>query len=422
MRGSLFVRRSLSAVVVFTVLFAADGEIRNSVVAQDQEDRPAVLVNPRAGGGGTARTIQEGLDMAESGGKVLVLPETYAETLTVTKGVTIEAIGGRSGDVVIAPPGVPASTIEIATNEPVILRGLTVHAPGPNGIRGAGPVNLTVESSTIVAVNPPVGPSALVLVVHDAADGLRARMVVRDSFVDGGILNVTPPPPVQSFGLRAQGDVDAVLENNVIRRMGGACIFTVTRADLAGELNADILNNDLDECHPIGRVASIIVGNAAANPPSATRPIRATGVVNIIGNTFRNSAQHCLSSAIAYEVYTGRIEHNRIIDLVQPCAAPSGRNLPGAIWIGRISAFPFPAVTPTVRYNDIIGNAQAGLRIASNQTISIDASCNYWGSEWGPSGIGAGDGDAIVVQPGGAAPLFTPFATASIATASQPGC
>jgi hypothetical protein len=283
-------------------------------------------------------------------------------------------------------------------------------------------VNLTVELSSIVAVNPPAGASVLILVAHDAADGLRARLVVRNSFVDGAIHNVIPPPPVQSFGLRAQGDVDAVPEANVIRRMGGACIFAVTRADLAGELNVDILDNDLDECHPIGRVASIIVGPVAANQPSATRPVRATGVVNIVGNTFRNNAQHCLSSAIAYEVCTGRIEHNQILDLVQPCATPSGRNLPGAIWIGRLSAFPFPAVTPTVRYNDIIGNAQAGLRIAPNQTISIDASCNYWGSELGPSGIGAGNGDAIVVQPGGAAPVFTPFASAPIAAASQPGC
>ena len=71
MRGSLFVRRSLSAVVVFTALLAAEGG-RHTVVAQDHEDRPAVLVNPRAGGGGTARTIQEGIDMADSGGKVLV--------------------------------------------------------------------------------------------------------------------------------------------------------------------------------------------------------------------------------------------------------------------------------------------------------------------------------------------------------------
>jgi hypothetical protein len=216
--------------------------------------------------------------------------------------------------------------------------------------------------------------------------------------------------------------VDAVLERNTLRRLGGACIFAVTRADLAGEPNVDILDNDLDECHPIGRGAAILVGPLAVNLPSPTRPLTATGTVNIIGNTIRNSAAHCLNNAIAYEVYTGRIERTRILDFVQPCATAASRSLAGAIWIGRVSPVPFPPVTPSVQYNDIIGNAQAGLRIAANQTISLDASCNFWGSESGPSGIGGGDGDAIVVQTGGAAPLFTPFAAAPIAGDSQSRC
>ena len=39
--------------------------------------RPAVLVNPNAGGNGTATTIQEGIDTVAQGGKVMVLPGTY---------------------------------------------------------------------------------------------------------------------------------------------------------------------------------------------------------------------------------------------------------------------------------------------------------------------------------------------------------
>ena len=400
--------------------------IRAEVVRAAGQERPAVLVNPRAGGNGTANTIQEGIEMAEPGGTVLVLPGTYTERLAVTKSVTIEAVGRGSGDVIVSPPGVPDSTIEILTTEPVVLRGLTVLAPGANGIRGVGPVDLTVESARVIALNPPIGLSVLVLVSHHAADGTRARMVVRDSVIDGGIPNVTPPPPVQSFGLRPEGDVDALLERNVLRRLGGACIFTVTRADLAGELNADILDNDLDECHPIGRAAAILVGPLAANQPTAARPLRATGVVNIIGNTLRNSTSHCLNNAIGYEVYTGRIERNTIVDFVQPCAAGIGRSRPSAIWIGRVTPavtmFPFPPVTPSVRFNDIVGNAQAGLRIGANQTIAIDASCNYWGAESGPSGVGAGAGDAVVVEAGGAMPFFTPFAAAPVAEGSPGGC
>ena len=75
-----------------------------------------------------------------------------------------------------------------------------------------------------------------------------------------------------------------------------------------------------------------------------------------------------------------------------------------------------------MRLNDITGNAHAGLRVAPNQTIPVDASCNYWGSQWGPSGIGGGDGDAILVEPGAATPVFMPFATRPIAGRRVRGC
>jgi hypothetical protein len=383
--------------------------------------KPSILVNPGSNGNGTASTIQEALDRVMPGGQVLVLPGTYVETLTITKGITLKAIGGESGDVVIAPTGTPAAVIDVVTNEPVTLIGLTVHVPGLAGIRAVGEVDVSIEHASIVAPNPlPAASSNLVVVSNDLLDGSRARMVVRDSFFDGGM---TTTPVGQSFLLRPQGNVDALIERNVLRRAGGACIFVVTRADLGGETNADILDNDLDECHPVGRVSAILVGPIAVNQPSPTRPLTATGTVNIIGNTIRNSTDFCLNSAIAYEVYSGRIEHNRIADFVKACAITGpNRNRPGAIWIGRVSPFPFPAVTPTVRFNDLQGNAQAGLRIAPNQTIPIDASCNYWGSELGPSGLGPGDGSAVVVDSGGAAPLFTPFAAASIAGRWATGC
>jgi hypothetical protein len=414
-------RNAVTSALLVTVVFTGEGGWSNRAIAQGQSDaKPSILVNPKSHGNGTASTIQEAIDRVSSGGQVLVLPGSYGETLTITKGLTLAAIGGESGEVAISPTGTPASVIEIATNEPVTLRGLTVHVPGLAGIQGVGQVDLTIESSSIIAPNPvAAAQSNLVTVSNDLLDGTRARLVVRDSFIDG---RMTATPVGQSFLLRAQGDIDALIERNVLRGAGGACIFVVTRADLGGETNADILDNDLDECHPVGRVSAILVGPIAANQPSATRPLTATGTVNIVGNTIRNSLNFCLNSAIAYEVYSGRIEHNRITDFVQPCAVPGGRNRPSAIWIGRLSPFPFPPVTPTVRFNDLQGNAQAGLRIAPNQTVPIEASCNYWGSESGPSGVGSGSGSAVVVDPGGAVPLFMPFAVAPIAGSKTTGC
>jgi len=208
----------------------------------------------------------------------------------------------------------------------------------------------------------------------------------------------------------------------VIRRAGGACIFVTVRNDLGGETNADILDNDLDECHPLGRASAIFVAPGGGINPSATLPVRATGTVNTVGNTIANSSGSCLTTtAISYVVLGGRIERNRMVGVVQACAFPTARARPGAIWLG--SQLPFyPPVVAQVRFNDITGNAQAGLRVGSNMTTPVDASCNWWGAASGPSGAGTGTGDAIVVELGAATPSFVPFATAPIAASPATGC
>src|SRR5262249_62208293 len=133
--------------------------------------------------------------------------------------------------------------------------------------------------------------------------GEPARLTVPDSFLDGTIacLTSTSPPcgtessPIypEVYGIIVAGDVDAVLERNVIRRAGAACVLVLVRDDLAGETNVDILENDLDECHPRGRGGAIVVGLRAGNDPSSTRPLTATGQANILGNRILNSSGSC---------------------------------------------------------------------------------------------------------------------------------
>ncbi len=392
--------------------------------------RPAVLVNPNSDDNGTAKTIQEGIDMVADGGKVMVVPGTYPEALVINKGLTLEAIGGESGPVIVAPPPGTSDAIQVTTTDPVVIRRLAVRAGTAQGIHGIGAVDLTVEQVAVTAVNPPLGVGVLIRLLNDPnPSGERARLVVRETFVDGTITSQPAPFP-QLFGIQVRGDANALLEGNVIRRAGGACIFVTVRDDLGGVQNVDIVGNDLDECHPLGRVAAIIVGPRAGFFPTTERPLTATGTVNIIGNTIRNSSHACsITSAISYEVYTGRIERNRVTGVVESCAAGTNRNLPSAIWLGRRQHPLFPPVTPTVRFNDIVGNAFAGLRIGANQTAVIDASCNYWGTVDGPSGVGPGSGDAVVVEPsspttgpGGATPGFLPFATAPIAGTGATSC
>ena len=348
---------------------------------------------------------------------------TYVEALLINKGLTLEAIGDGSEPVIIAPPGAPTTAVEVATSEAVFIRDVTVRVSGPNGVLGNGVVDVTAERVTLLAVNPPLGVGQLIAVANNASlTGGRARLVVRESFLDGAVplANSGTPPFPQMFGIRPSGDVDALIERNVVRHMGGACIHVVMRADLGGETNADVIGNDLDECYPLGRAGALLIGTAAGGLP-LPGPATATGVVNIMGNTIRNSRGSCLTtSAINYEFFSGRIERNRILSAVAACAFPSARVLPAGIWVGSIRGL--PATTVVVRFNDIVGNAQAGLRIGPNQTTALEARCNWYGAASGPSGVGTGTGDALVVQPGAATPVFAPFATAPIAGTGATGC
>src|SRR3989475_3929734 len=201
--------------------------------------RPSVLVNPNADDKGTAKTIQEGIATVAEGGKVMVVPGTYNEAVLIDKGLTLEAVGGESGPVVVAPPGTVNAAIQVATPDPVTIRGLTVQFTGVRGIFGTGVVDVTIERTSVVAVNPPLGVSALISMFNDVPTTGRARAVVRESSLDGSLPPANSPTPAfpQIFGISVAGDIDARLEGNVIRRTGGACIFVIMNNNLAGETN-----------------------------------------------------------------------------------------------------------------------------------------------------------------------------------------
>jgi hypothetical protein len=128
------------------------------------------------------------------------------------------------------------------------------------------------------------------------------------------------------------------------------------------------------------------------------------------------------TTGVSYIVFGGKIERNRIEGVVQPCATDTNRARPAGIWLGsRLLSNLFPRVDVTVRFNDIVGNAHAGLRVAQNMTPAVDASCNWWNDASGPSGAGPGSGDALVVEPGAATPLFAPWAVEPVA-AGQSTC
>lgn len=422
-------RAKLALCLLGIAVIACDDRLDPSRIAAPRlaiadDSRHTVVVNPDASGNGVAATIQEGIDMAADGGRVLVMPGTYDEHITIDKGLTLDAIGG--GAVILAPLRGPAlsgreAAISVTTPAPVVIRNITVRHDHVRGLNALFiPADLTIEQVSFLGRWPspaPIFNNGVSLVNNAAQSGGRARLVIRDSrfSVDGNAV---------SLG----GDLDALIERTEFlhQASNAGCVFVSPTGQgvtvpAGAQTNVDILDNLFDDCGanlPDGSkgVAPIVVLGALG---AAT-----TGVVNVVGNTFRTSARtavSCNTTGITYEFFSGRIEHNSLIGVVQECATPSGRSLPGAIFVGSRVAGMRPA-SVSVRFNDIADNSYAGLRVGSNQTTPIDGTCNWWGDASGPSGRGSGNGDAIVVEAGAAAPVFMPFATTPVAGTAQSSC
>ena len=391
------------------------------------DSRHTVIVNPNAQGDGIAETIQEGIDRVASGGRVLVKPGTYNERITIDKGLTLEPIAEGDGFVTVrpimtapAPNGLQAA-ISVATDEPVVLRNLQLRHENIRGLNVLfTAADLTLERVSIEgrwSSAPPILNNGVSVVNNASQSGGRARLIIRDSriSVDGNAV---------SLG----GDIDAVIERNAFlhQASNAGCVFVSpvgqgVTVPAGAQTNVDILDNLFDDCG-----ANLPDGSKGVGPVIVLGTLGATttGTVNIIGNTFRSNARtpaSCNTSGITYEFFTGRIERNSLIHVVQDCATPSGRSLPAAIFIGSRVLGMRPAIV-SVRFNDIAGNAHAGLRLGSNQATAIDATCNWWGDVTGPSGLGSGGGDRIVREAGGADPVFTPFATEPIARRGETSC
>ena len=405
-------------------LLAPSLGITGAGVLADRDGPQAIVVNPTAHGNGVARTIQEGIDRAATGAEVLVMPGTYNEALKIAKGLTLRAIGDGRQPVIIAPLGAPDIAIQIATPEPVVIQDVTLLFGGVNGIRGDGLLHATVQRVTASAINPAIVQARAIAFSDDATKtGGRTKVVLRDNVLDGGVSFKSTPTPAfaQTFGISLQGDIDGTVERNTIRHTGGASIVVTTRPDLGGETNLDIVDNDLDESYPLQRAGILLV----QAPGGATGTLTATGVVNIIGNTIRNSLGSPLAATAVTQMYApGRIERNRIIGVVQQGAVGTATRNPAAIWIGSLSrTLIAPSISPLIRFNDIEQNAQAGLRVGPNITSTPDATCNWWGAASGPSGpFWHGSGNAVLTEGAAPAPTIIPFATARIAATSATTC
>jgi len=378
---------------------------RTPAFAAGGADRATVLVNPRAAEEGTARSIQEGIDMVAPGGRVVVLPGTYEETLVINKGLTLEPVGGASGPVVITPPaGSGASVlITVTTVAPVTVRAVTLRGGLQSFVVPNVPADITIDDVTATDFTR----AGIVVLRFAPPSGAAARATIRDSRFLGGAQR-------PRAGIVAFGDVDALIERNIVDGVAERCITVAYGPfDAAVETTADVVNNDLDRCGVAGAIS--VVSSSAWN---------GVRVANIIGNTIRNSDSEGSLTGIHFEGFTGRVEYNVILDVIQPSVSPAPTVIPGCCILAPaailVGSYRGVGATPTVRFNDISGNAFAGLRVA--EPTVIDAACNWWGDPSGPGGIGPGAGDAILVEPWASPPTFGPFAALPIARAGATSC
>ncbi len=227
--------------------------------------RPSVLVNPNADDNGTAKTIQEGIDMVAEGGTVMVLPGTYAEAIVIDKGLTLEPIGGESGPVtIVSPPGLTNATIQVATRDPVTIRDVSMQVSSQNGILAQGVFDLTLERLNMVTVDvTAAGANRLVRPENDASvSGGRARLMVRNSVFDAGGLPRT-------LAISIAADLEGVIEGSILRSTGNSCLFLVGRSS-AG-INVDVLNNEFDACSVSAQNSSAIEVGQIAVPTAPQR-------------------------------------------------------------------------------------------------------------------------------------------------------
>ena len=221
--------RQLMSVAVFIVALSCKDQTETPPLGPSlhrQYGSETVLVDP-SGRHGSFATIQAGIDAVTPGGRVLVRPGSYGEALMISKGLTLQSFG--ADDVIIAAPSGMSDAIYVATSDLVVLRDLTIHAGTVHGIQGVGAVNLEVERTTINALNPVTGVSRLLRVLNDPnPTGTPARLVVRHSTLDGGVLTHRPEPPTpfaQVIGIAVNGDVTGLIERNDNRHTGGNCVW-----------------------------------------------------------------------------------------------------------------------------------------------------------------------------------------------------
>jgi cell wall assembly regulator SMI1 len=310
-------------------------------------------------------TIQAAIDAANPGDRVIVRAGSYWETIVINKSITVQ---GESGAIIEAG-GLTGNAVTV-TADNVTIKGFTINNAYVHGIYAANVNNLTIMDNTI------------------ASSGTHGVFIVNGTNVElthNVITGHTRYAAVLFWG----GSNCTIKRNYVHDNIAGIAVGRYSSTDPIPQ-NFTIVNNTVtNNTHPTSGFGIWIAGQNIS--------IRANDVKNNSVGIYMYDQPFTTAPSSALTDIT-----SVILPLQELQAAGIGPEGPAPS-----NQILFAATGNTVYYNDIAGNARAGL--ANGASDTIDARYNWWGAADGPSYDGPGSGDKVSYEGHPANVNFSPW-------------
>lgn len=359
-----FAAVTLVAALGFGVVHRADAAGVTFVVAADgkatSNNCNSSVVTPYT-------TVSAAIAAASAGDTVKVCPGAYTENVVIDKALTLK--GAKAGD------SVNARTFGGA-NESTVTGLVTVQA-----------ANVKVDGFSLT--NPGQGLGVLVKTAANNA-------VIKHNFVKTVGSNTFVGPTVGVY--LELGPDNALVSGNAISDVQsqtgsaqGVLVGDSTSADPS--LNTRIDNNMVTNITSVNRGAyGIQLNNGASTASTATGYTEA----KLRGNTIKNLSGNWVH-AIGLEGETPNVEvsNNTISNLTATALLPAGS--PVGVFFEDNPFF----FTGEVNQNSLsVGATGFGVAVAPALTtqyasLSVDATCNWWGNGSGPSSVATGSGSMV---------------------------
>ncbi|MCA9528647.1 MAG: hypothetical protein KC543_00770 [Myxococcales bacterium] len=300
-------------------------------------------------------TVQAAITAAAAGDTIEVCPGTYNENVTVNK-ANLTLLGAKAG-IAAGPSATPAGR---GTGESIIqaASGNTIFFTGASGVR--------IDGFTVVAASS-AGGSAI---YASGADNVLVNNVLRG---DGGTATGF------ASGVRTGSMSNIVVQANNIDGLRYGMNLDGSPANAPGLIADNYVTGNpvtgmiLNSTSPNGQT---ITGNLIEGNGSGM--VVAQGEHLIKDNVIRNNGGSGIYVFATARTFGISILDNELRD-----------NGSVAVYF----ASDDPAATGNeVHGNNIVGN---GFGVYSQNSATIDATCNWWGDASGPSNEGPGTGDSV---------------------------